>query len=260
MSHAKDSRHPLLAAIVRDANSIKTYLRQANTKKCEPLCRLRRLRYKQSGLDLEKMTFDPSTLTDEALSALLLDFVHGRVTAAQSEAIAAAISNDPKLAEEVEYYRGLSNAVLPTRQAAKQDELGWTRLSSAIAAETNSENGQSPAANDNQPFWKYAAAALAVVAALQTTFLLQGNSSPEDQSYVTASAEDTEAFALDIVFKSGATLDEVTQTLKSVDAEVFYGPSALGLYGIRFDTEEARDVALQTLNSDDNIVETVSLR
>jgi len=206
------------------------------------------------------MTFDPSKLSDDAVSELLLEFVHGRLDPLQTEAIEAAVASDPKLADEVAYYRGLQAAVGPTRKPAGQDELGWARLSRAIAAEERAPSGGPAPANDNQPFWKYAAAALAVVAALQTAFLVQGNSSQDEPTYITASGENEDAFALDLMFSPDATAGEITNILKAVEAEIFKGPSALGVYAVRFDTETARDAALQNLEEQPHLVSSVSIR
>ena len=206
------------------------------------------------------MTFDPSKLSDEALSELLLAFAQGRTDAEQSQAIESVLSTDPNLAEEVAYYRGLSNALKPLRDQTTVNDLGWARLSDAIAADQNGAATSRDAANDNQPFWKYAAAALAVVAALQTAFLVQGNSTQDEPTYITASAESTEVFALDIMFREDAASSDVTAALRSVDAEIFEGPSALGIYAIRFETARERDTALQALNDQPDIVDSVSLR
>lgn len=206
------------------------------------------------------MTFDPSKLSGDALSEWLLDYVRGRLTAEQVAGVEAAVASDPRLAEEVAYYRGLSNTVSTMPSSAVPDELGWARLQKAIAEDASHEAAVPPAANDNQPFWKYAAAALAMVAALQTAFLVQSNTGPEEPAYVTASAENAEDYALDIMFRPEATADAITEALRGVEAEIFEGPSALDLYAVRFENEESRDQALNTLKQNSDLIETVTIR
>lgn len=206
------------------------------------------------------MTFDPSKLSEDALSDWLLDYARGRLTAEEASKAETMVAGDPKLAEEVAYYRGLASAMSATRAPKTKDEMGWARLSKAIASEPAALSNAPSAANDNQPFWKFAAAALAMVAVLQTAFLVQSNSAGDEPVYVTASADRANNFALDIVFSADATAQEITQNLRAVDAEVFEGPSAIGLYSVRFETEIARDEALQQLRLEADIVESVTIK
>ena len=201
------------------------------------------------------MTIDLSKLSDDALSELALDYANGRASDEVKTAIEARLPNDPKLADEVAYLQGLHRAVSPLKQDQPADELGWKRLSNAIAAE------RAPAAaNDNGPVWKYAAAALAVVAALQTAFLIQPSTEAPEEIYVTASAEDANMPAVNVIFQASATTEALTLALKSVDGEIIAGPSALGLYTVAFETEAARDAALSALEADTDLVESVSLK
>ena len=206
------------------------------------------------------MTDDLTKLSEQELSELLLDHVQGRTTSDEGMAIEAAVKDSPKLAEELAYYRGLSGAVKGAGSDNPVDELGWARLSKAIAAEPQIGSAENKAANDNQPFWKYAAAALAIVAAVQTAFLVQGPADIDDPVYVTASAESGSEFALNIMFQPDASVQQITERLKSVDGEIFEGPSAIGLYAIRFETEAARDAALAALQDDSAIIDSVSVR
>lgn len=201
------------------------------------------------------MTIDLSKLSDDALSELALDYASGRASDEVKIAIEARLPNDPKLADEVAYLQGLHRAVSPLKQDHPTDELGWKRLSNAIAAE------RAPvAANDNGSIWKYAAAALAVVAALQTAFLIQPSTKAPEQIYVTASSEDENTPAVNVIFQPAATTEALTLALKNIDGEIIAGPSALGLYTVAFETKIARDEALAVLEADTDLVESVSLK
>ena len=200
------------------------------------------------------MTFDLSDLSDQALSELLLDYVQGIASQEAVEAIDARLPVGPKIAEEIAYYKGLKTAVSPLKQSSPVDELGWQRLSNAIEAER-----KPVAANDNIQFWKYAAAALAVVAALQTAFLVQSPGTPEEQVFVTASAEDKAAFGLTVIFQPDTTANDLTEVLKAVEGEIIAGPSALGLYTVAFETEASRDSALEALAAQPDVIESVTL-
>lgn len=201
------------------------------------------------------MTIDLSKLSDDALSDLVLEYARGTAADDVKAAIEARLPGDPKLADEVAYLQGLHRAVAPLNQDSMADELGWKRLSKAIAAE------QAPvAANDNVRVWKYAAAALAVVAALQTAFLIQPSTQAPAETYITASADDNSSFALQVIFQDTATADQLTRSLKNVDGDIIAGPSALGLYTVAFETATARDEALAALEADTDLIESVSLK
>mgnify|MGYP001791279808 CR=1 FL=1 len=201
------------------------------------------------------MTIDLSKLSDDALNELVLEYARGTASDDVKSAIEARLPEDPRLADEVAYLQGLHRAVSPLKLERAADALGWKRLSNAIAAE------QVPvAANDNTRIWKYAAAALAVVAALQTAVLVQPFTQAPTETYVTASANDAETPAVNVIFRPTATAEELTLALKSVDGEIIAGPSALGLYTVAFATEAARDDALVTLEAQTDLVESISLK
>jgi len=201
------------------------------------------------------MTIDLSKLSEDSLNELVLDYARGRASDDVRTAIESRLSEDQKLADQVAYLQGLHRAVSPLKQESPADELGWKRLSNAIAAE------QSPvAANDNSRVWKYAAAALAVVAALQTAFLVQPSPQAPTETYVTASANDVDTPAVNVIFRPTAATEELTRVLNEVDGEIIAGPSAIGLYTVSFATETARDDAIAALEAETDLIESVSLK
>ena len=201
------------------------------------------------------MTIDLSKLSDDALNELVLEYARGTASEQVVTAIDARLPEDPSLADEVAYLQGLHRAVSPLKQDAVADELGWRRLSNAVQAEHGPV-----VANDNGRFWKYAAAALAVVAALQTAVLVQPSTQAPTETYVTASANDADSPAVNVILRPEATAEDLTRALKSVDGEIIAGPSALGLYTVAFETETARDDALATLGAETDLFESVSLK
>ncbi|MEM7640351.1 MAG: hypothetical protein AAF269_14955 [Pseudomonadota bacterium] len=201
------------------------------------------------------MTIDLSKLSEDALSELVLEYARGSASVDVRAAIEARLPEDPKLADEIAYLQGLHRAVSPLRTERAADEFGWKRLSNAISAE------QVPvAANDNSHIWKYAAAALAIVAALQTAVLIQPSTQAPAETYVTASATDANTPAVNVVFQPSATAEALTRVLKEVNGEIIAGPSAIGLYTVAFETETTRDDALAALEAETDLVESVSLK
>lgn len=200
------------------------------------------------------MTLDLSKLTNDALNELVLDYARGTASDEAVAAIEARLPTDPVLADEIAYYKGLHRAVAPLKQETASNDIGWRRLSKAIA-----EDAAPIAANDNNRIWKYAAAALAMVVALQTTFLVQSPADDTTETFVTASADDAGIYGLRVIFSDDTTAAELTRVLKSVDGEIVAGPSALGLYTVAFDNDDLRDAALVALEAETDIVESVTL-
>lgn len=201
------------------------------------------------------MTLNLANLSVDARSALLLDFVKGRTTDEQAAEIRLAARSDKAIAEEIAYYEGLANALHKPETHDITDALGWARLSQAIESEA-----RPIAANDNTRWWKYAAAAFAVIAAFQAALLVQSRPDVDEPIYVAASDATAQTFSLAVAFQSDATLDEITALLRDLDGNITDGPSALGLYIISFSSDASRDQAMTALQEADAIIENVSLR
>lgn len=199
------------------------------------------------------MTINFSTLSDDALSELLLDYVQGRASEETIAVLKTRLVTDEKLADELAYYQGLQQAVSAQKQDRVPDEIGWKRLTNAIEAER-----KPVAANDNGRFWKYAAAALAVVAALQTAVIVQTPATDDDPVYVTASSDDKARFGLNVIFQPDSSTSDMTEVLRALDGDMVAGPSALGLYTVAFETEAARDAALNALSGQTELIENVT--
>ena len=198
-------------------------------------------------------------LSGDDKSARLLDYVHGRISDTEKHEIDAAIANDASLAEELAYYEGLANATDEPERAADH-EFGWAKLSKSIDAEASNTPTVPAAANDNLNFWKVATLALGLVVAAQAAFLV-GPLKPaisEDPVYIPV-AEAAE-FGLQVIFIDGATSASMNQLLNDLDAEIVAGPSAIGLYDIRFESESSRDAGLITLRSVPDIIESATLK
>lgn len=198
-------------------------------------------------------------LSGDDKSARLLDYVHGRISDEEKREIDAAIKDDASLAEELAYYKGLANAADEPAQASDH-EFGWAKLSKSIDADISGTPPLPAAANDNFNFWKVATLALGLVVAAQATFLISPlePTTIEDPIYVPV-AETTE-FDLQVIFADTATSASMSELLSSLDAEIVAGPSALGLYDIRFPTKPSMDSGLEALRAMPDIVESATLK
>jgi len=202
-------------------------------------------------------------LSDEDKSARLLSYVQGRLTDSEQEAIDIAIADDLQWSEELAFYQGLSNAAEPAAVPAGQ-EFGWARLSKSIDQEVAKAAETSPAANDNTPFWRAAALALGFIALVQTGYLFVGtdtpNGEPNAETPIYVPVAQTAHLEARIIFVEDATSADISALLTQIDAEIVAGPSAIGLYDVRFKSEDSRDTGLEGLRDANTIVESATLK
>lgn len=193
------------------------------------------------------------TLSDEAKSIQLLDYVKGRLSDEEKAAIDAAIIDDHALAEELTYYQALSNASVPA-DTPQDHDLAWARLSKALDQTSPAQNAPK-AANDNTVLWRAATLALGLIVAVQGGFLMSSDPSEGDNGGAYIPASEQAALIVKVMFSGSATSEDISTLLTDLDAEIVSGPSAIGLYDIRFETEAAQKAGLEALNTATGIVD-----
>ncbi len=144
-------------------------------------------------------------------------------------------------------------------------EFGWARLSKAMNDEVAQDVEPLAVSNDNnqdmshQPlrFWRIAAAALAVISLGQAGVIMTKSSGQDDSArYVTVSEDNF--IGIEVAFSADAPQSHVTQLLQSVKGEIVSGPSALGLYKVKFTSKDVCNLAVQTFYAADKVIETAS--
>lgn len=181
----------------------------------------------------------------------LLDYLAGRSSAEASRRVRQAAEADPDLAADLALMQGAKAAMQDLGGGeATPGALGWARLDRAIEAERRSGL---PAMR--RPVWQVAAAA-AVVAVVGWQLVAVPILSGPEEGYVTAT-DGTEGFTLTVAFAPTATEADIRALLTGIGAEVTGGPSALGLWQLGFDSDEARTAATATLEGAAGIVESV---
>lgn len=197
--------------------------------------------------------------TEDEISEILLDYANDRLSADARTNVETAASNHSTIAEELEYYKGLSNALKIDEVIASDNELGWARLQKAIAEDA--QNASAPiAANDNKAsFWKAAAFVLGFIVIGQGAFQFIASDSMSDQEerYVPVT-ETVDGFQAQVTFNPGASEESVRKALRSADGRIISGPSSLGVYTIRFASEAARTDGVSAMQNLPGVVESVS--
>ena len=199
-------------------------------------------------------------LSDEAKSAILLDYVKGRLGVEDTAAVEAAIEKDPHLRQEVSYYQNLSNASEPAPRPVDH-EFSWAKLSKAVDALPNAHASLPKAANDNRvSLWRAAAFAFGILAIGQSVVLFSpiGKTSNDGEIYMPVT--ETAEFEASILFAPGAASSEITSLLNDLDAEIVGGPSAMGLYDIRFRDAESFGTGLTELRQNSDLIANVSAK
>ncbi len=177
-------------------------------------------------------------LTEEELAA----HVRGDSAPEQAARIEAAAEADPNLRAELAVMGGLKEALKASTDAPDTRAFGWKRLETEIAqtkAATPVPRVQS---------WRLAAAGLGVVALLQGTYIALAPAGGDTPLYRTVS-EETSGFNIAIAFVPDATVAEIEALLRQNGARITDGPSAIGLYRVSFETEDARASALATFGT-----------
>lgn len=187
-------------------------------------------------------------------------YLRGELSASESRAIDNLAASDPDFAADIAFQRSLSDALKAETSEFVPGDMGWARLSKAMNA---TPEPLSEAANDKEVtprFWKYAAACLAVAAIGQAGILgsLAVKSGNEDARYFPVS-EASVPFHINIsAAKNTVTQSDFTQALLETKGQVIEGPSALGLYKVKFETQSDCHAAASLLKSRSEIIETTS--
>ncbi|MEM1194092.1 MAG: hypothetical protein AAGH42_11955 [Pseudomonadota bacterium] len=204
-------------------------------------------------------------LAPEDLSAMLLDLACGRLSPGSASALETYADARPALAEELAYYRGVSTATADKTETSKPNELGWARLTRAIdkeemaqRAKVESDPIQAVVSSSVSPLWRYAAVILGLLTFMQGAVLINGQARFDDDTrYVTVS-DAQEKFELKLIFQPDTTENAIRNLLRKTGGEITAGPSAIGLYTIKFETQESLSAANEIYADAKEIVDQIS--
>ena len=181
--------------------------------------------------------------------------VNGSLSPEEHDAVARAAETDSVLAADIAAFRKIAEAVKETRdEAFSPSEFGWRRLQRALGETENAPTLHAAPANENAPFWRYAAALLGVVALGQAVFIAMPTGKPKADQYATAGAATAQIYTVKVRFQDDAEIGDITTLLDVLGGSFVSGPSARGLYQVSFDSDEKRVKALTQLNARQDLV------
>lgn len=205
---------------------------------------------------------------EERISQDLLDYAKGRLSAQERVDVEALVAGNPAQQEELAFYQSLYSAFEGDRNGTQTgpDEMGWMRLSKAIAAEESPvgqtaipQEGHKPAANSNQSYWRIAAMIAGVVALGQSIMLVNiGLDNQSNKPLYVSVAETEHAFDAKVIFRAEAVEADISALLKASNGDIVQGPSALGVYTVRFLDDEALKTGLESFIEASNVVESAT--
>ncbi len=169
----------------------------------------------------------------ETIEALLPWYVNGTLTDEERAQVEAHLAHCRRCREDVRFLTGLRQGVKRTTDTTTDPELGLKRLMREIDAE--------PTARRRTPWWQPSLAAAAVVIVVQGVLLFNLWQRDDDIGMRLAGDTPPPAVVLQIQFDADAREGEIRALLRSLNARLIDGPSAVGLYRIELPDLEPGD-------------------
>ncbi|MEO1252642.1 MAG: hypothetical protein AAFW81_09885 [Pseudomonadota bacterium] len=186
--------------------------------------------------------------------ASIEDYLFGRLDEDGMKAFEAALGADPALRAELAFARQVKEAAA-VNDAPASAELGWARLNRAIDTETATASA-AVARSRRLSVWQTAgiAASFAILCSFATAYFTGG---AEPDLYQTATEAPAGAHAK-IVFQTDARVEDINALLSRLDADIIAGPSAIGVYDVRFDRDEEIAAAIADIKAQAQLVEMIA--
>ena len=196
-------------------------------------------------------------LNDE-ISLLIPAYLRGELSADDAKRVEHMAQENPEIQADLDFQRQLRTTLQSGRSTQPADDLGWARLSKAMDADAAVTLPPVPnAANDVRPqrskFWMGATAALALLAVGQFGIIAKSQSQDKDKAKYTLVSDSTAGTQAQIAPLAEMRVSDLSDALKSVDGQIVSGPSALGLYVIKF---ESKDACIKATTKLQNQIET----
>ena len=196
---------------------------------------------------------------EDKMSLLIPAFLRGELSDSERRDVEALAAKSPEFAAEIAFQRNLKTAVHHDEDSFVPGELGWAKLSKAIGAVDAETSVMTPAPSSQVKFWKYAAAILAVAAVGQAGLLGVMATQPDTATQYSFATDETDSLnRVKLGFNPDVSLTIITKTLQLHDASIIAGPSSLGLYDVKFKSEQACADSVDALKAIPAVIDTVT--
>jgi len=195
------------------------------------------------------------TSFEDKISLMIPAYLRGELSESERKEVEILAARNPEIAADIEFQKNLKLALAKDENAYEPGDLGWAILSKAME---NSDEGPNEAAKKPK-FWRYAAAVLAVAVIGQAGVLgSMAFNKGQDAQYVTVSETSKAADTIKLGLHKELTVNQLTQILQLVDGSIIAGPSALGLYQVQFKSGSECLTAIDSLQKQRDVVDTVT--
>ena len=185
----------------------------------------------------------------------ILAYLQDRLDPDSRDAFEAEMTEDPALSSEIAALRA-ARQEFASEVAEGDATAGWERLSASIdQAEMNIPTPANTSRAPRFAIWQVAAVVAAAIMVWEVAVSPQFETS-DPARYQTVS-EAASGPVLQVIFKEGAAIGEISALLQGIDGKISDGPSAIGLYRIGFADAEALRAAREALVQRTDLVETV---
>jgi anti-sigma-K factor RskA len=183
----------------------------------------------------------------------LLYYVQNRLSEQGRQAFEERLATDQILAAELAVLQATRNDFAKKKKDTADLSASWAELEGRMDA------AQTTAANDNHPMrlglLQVAAVSAIAVMAWHLVAVPQFDEGPD--AFETVSQE-SDAHVLQVVFRPEATLAETAVFLAEFEGSISDGPSAVGVYRLRFADLEQLESALQAAKDNRTLFEFVA--
>lgn len=180
----------------------------------------------------------------------LLFYVQNRLSRQDRQAFDARLAADQDLAAELAVLQAARSDFAEETKMAPDLSAGWADLETRMDAVTT------PVANENQPIRLnlLQVAAVAALAVMAWHFIAVPKFTKGLGGFETASQE-VDAHVMQVIFRADATFEEAASFLTLFSGTMSDGPSAVGVYRVRFANLVQLEDALEAAKANSSLFE-----
>jgi len=169
----------------------------------------------------------------EEMIELLPPYLNDQLSDAQKALVRQAVNENQSLQQELIFLKSIKDSI-KSEEIRPPGDWGWSRLRRDILAEESKPGHIDPVKTEhNKPsWWRRVAIAASIVCVVQSGYMIQQDSTPSETYHMlsTVALENT----VKVQFMAGVSERDIRALLINLQGNIVKGPSAVGIYHIRF--------------------------
>jgi len=180
----------------------------------------------------------------EKIIALLPPYLNDQLSVVQRDFIRHAVNENQSLQQELIFLQSIKDSI-KSENIRPPGDWGWRRLRRDILAEESKPGHIDPAKTEhNKPsWWKGIAIAASIACVVQSGYMIQQDSA-QSKSYHMLSTVELEN-TVKVQFMAGVSESDIRALLINLQGNIVKGPSAVGIYHIRFEDRQSAITSLE---------------